>query len=122
MWFEFVALRGAATLKARALKEVWNIAAVIPVEKNLVGNVGTGGGGSGSNGSSNSSFSGELAPEENFLGICSRELLARGCELLKRTRTGILSEIQLFSSVFASQCMFLKFLFFSWFMFYAYIV
>ncbi|KEH41061.1 VAN3-binding protein isoform X2 [Medicago truncatula] len=81
------ALRGAATLKARALKEVWSIAAVIPVEKNLVGN-GNGGGGSGSNGSSNSSFSGELAPEENFLGICSRELLARGFELLKRTRTG----------------------------------
>ncbi|CAN1797191.1 VAN3-binding protein [Linum perenne] len=55
-------LRGAATLKARALKEVWNVAAVIPLE--------------------------ELVPEENFLGICSRELLARGCELLKRTRTG----------------------------------
>ncbi|KAE9617636.1 putative pleckstrin-like, plant [Lupinus albus] len=79
------ALRGAATLKARALKEVWNIAAVIPVEKNLVAG---GGNGTGSNGSSSSSFSGELAPEENFLGICSRELLARGCELLKRTRTG----------------------------------
>ncbi|XVE81669.1 hypothetical protein DITRI_Ditri15bG0083700 [Diplodiscus trichospermus] len=73
------ALRGAATLKARTLKEVWNIAAVIPVEK---------GGGNGSNGSSNGSFSGELVPEENFLGICSRELLARGCELLKRTRKG----------------------------------
>ncbi|KAK9930909.1 hypothetical protein M0R45_018212 [Rubus argutus] len=29
------ALRGAATLKARALKEVWNIAAVIPVEKGI---------------------------------------------------------------------------------------
>ncbi|KAK7243117.1 hypothetical protein RIF29_37903 [Crotalaria pallida] len=80
------ALRGAATLKARALKEVWNIAAVIPVERNLV--TAGGGGGKGSNGSSNSSFSGELEPEENFLGICSRELLARGCELLKRTRTG----------------------------------
>ncbi|KAK7280078.1 hypothetical protein RJT34_25140 [Clitoria ternatea] len=78
------ALRGAATLKARALKEVWNIAAVIPVEKNL-GGVG-GNGSNNNNGSSNSSFSGELAPEENFLGICSRELLARGCELLKRTR------------------------------------
>ncbi|KAJ9182167.1 hypothetical protein P3X46_006192 [Hevea brasiliensis] len=77
------ALRGAATLKARALKEVWNIAAVIPVEKGL----GVGGG-NGSNGSSNGSFSGELVPEENFLGICSRELLARGCELLKRTRKG----------------------------------
>ncbi|XWS13704.1 hypothetical protein CRYUN_Cryun36dG0060800 [Craigia yunnanensis] len=73
------ALRGAATLKARVLKEVWNIAAVIPVDK---------GGGNGSNGSSNGSFSGELVPEENFLGICSRELLARGCELLKRTRKG----------------------------------
>lgn len=88
-----IALRGAATLKARALKEVWNIAAVIPVEKNLLGNGNgnvNGGGGSGSNGSSNSSFSGELAPEDNFLGICSRELLARGCELLKRTRTGII--------------------------------
>ncbi|TKY51191.1 VAN3-binding protein [Spatholobus suberectus] len=79
------ALRGAATLKARALKEVWNIAAVIPVEKNL----GAGGANSnGTNGNSNSSFSGELVPEENFLGICSRELLARGCELLKRTRKG----------------------------------
>jgi len=89
-------LRGAATLKARALKEVWNIAAVIPVERNL----GAGGvtnnnnninncNNNGSNGNSNSSFSGELLPEENFLGICSRELLARGVELLKRTRKGI---------------------------------
>ncbi|GMN46766.1 hypothetical protein TIFTF001_015945 [Ficus carica] len=81
------ALRGAATLKARALKEVWNIAAVIPVEKGM-GVGGGGGGGNVSNGNSNSSFSGELVPEENFLGICSRELLARGCELLKRTRKG----------------------------------
>ncbi|XVF20651.1 hypothetical protein REPUB_Repub12eG0019800 [Reevesia pubescens] len=54
-------------------------AAVIPMDK---------GGGNGSNGSSNGSFSGELVPEDNFLGICSRELLARGCELLKRTRKG----------------------------------
>lgn len=85
LWFCVVALRGAATLKARALKEVWNIAAVIPVEKGM----GVAGNGSnGSNGNSNSSFSGELVPEENFLGICSRELLARGCELLKRTRKG----------------------------------
>lgn len=85
-----IALRGAATLKARALKEVWNIAAVIPVEKGVAvggGSSGQNGGGSG-HGSSNSSFSGELAPEDNFLGICSRELLARGCELLKRTRNG----------------------------------
>ncbi|XP_049374469.1 VAN3-binding protein-like isoform X2 [Solanum verrucosum] len=73
------ALRGAATLKARALKEVWNIAAVIPVDKGM---------GSGNGGGSNGSSSGELIPEENFLGICSRELLARGGELLKRTRKG----------------------------------
>ncbi|KAL3359567.1 hypothetical protein AABB24_016224 [Solanum stoloniferum] len=73
------ALRGAATLKARALKEVWNIAAVIPVDKGV---------GSGNGGGSNGSSSGELIPEENFLGICSRELLARGGELLKRTRKG----------------------------------
>uniref|UniRef100_A0A7N0VJR1 VAN3-binding protein n=1 Tax=Kalanchoe fedtschenkoi TaxID=63787 RepID=A0A7N0VJR1_KALFE len=78
------ALRGAATLKARALKEVWNIAAVIPVDKGL--NVGTGV--SINNGGSNTSDSGELPPEESFLGICSRELLARGSELLKRTRDG----------------------------------
>ncbi|KAM7256587.1 hypothetical protein ACFE04_012328 [Oxalis oulophora] len=76
------ALRGAATLKARTLKEVWNIAAVIPIDKGI-----NGGGNNGSNNSSNGSCSGELVPE-NFLGICSRELLARGCELLKRTRKG----------------------------------
>ncbi|XP_029124081.1 VAN3-binding protein isoform X2 [Elaeis guineensis] len=87
------ALRGAATLKARALKEVWNIAAVIPVEK--------GGMGGHHNhrhnkqqkelDSNGSSFSDELVPEEeNFLGLCSQELLARGTELLKRTRKGAL--------------------------------
>ncbi|GAA0156662.1 hypothetical protein LIER_14103 [Lithospermum erythrorhizon] len=73
------ALRGAATLKARTLKEVWNIASVIPVDKGI-GTVVTEG--------SNDSSSGELGPEDNFLGICSRELLATGGELLKRTRQG----------------------------------
>ncbi|KAK4783039.1 hypothetical protein SAY86_007413 [Trapa natans] len=76
------ALRGAATLKARALREVWNIAAVIPSERGA-------GGPSGNGSSSSSSTSGELVCEEsNFLGICNRELLARGTELLKRTRKG----------------------------------
>ncbi|KAH9621557.1 hypothetical protein KSS87_007334 [Heliosperma pusillum] len=74
------ALRGAATLKQRALKDVWNIAAVLPAEKGVSGN-------NGSNASS-CSHSGELVPDENFLGICTRELLAGGCELLKRTRNG----------------------------------
>nr|DAD47933.1 TPA_asm: hypothetical protein HUJ06_017870 [Nelumbo nucifera] len=76
------ALRGAATLKARALKDVWNVAAVIPVEK------GMGLGGNHNNGHSNGNYSDELVPEENFLGLCSQEFLARGCELLKRTRKG----------------------------------
>ncbi|KAL8171143.1 hypothetical protein V2J09_022947 [Rumex salicifolius] len=76
------ALRGAATLKARVLKDVWNIAAVLPMEKAMVS-----GGGNASTASSGS-HSGELLPEENFLGICSRELLARGTEFLKRTRKG----------------------------------
>ncbi|KAG6423113.1 hypothetical protein SASPL_113498 [Salvia splendens] len=79
------ALRGAATLKARALKEVWSIASVIPVDR-VMGMPN--GGSSGRNGSLKESHSGELAAEENFLGICSKELLARGGELLKRTRKG----------------------------------
>jgi hypothetical protein len=103
------ALRGAATLKARALKDVWNVAAVIPVEKNAIAAATTGGGhhkhnaqkqqhhhrhhGNGSN--TSSSFSDEVAAvddddddDNNFLTICSQELLARGTELLKRTRKG----------------------------------
>ncbi|XP_042038254.1 VAN3-binding protein-like isoform X2 [Salvia splendens] len=75
------ALRGAATLKARTLKDVWNVAAVAPLDKGA-GVV------SGVSGGSIGSSSGEFIPEENFLEICSRELLARGCELLKRTRKG----------------------------------
>ncbi|VFQ86383.1 unnamed protein product [Cuscuta campestris] len=79
------ALRGAATLRARGIKEVWNMAAVIPVEKGG----GGGGGGGTANVCSHGCSNGELlVPEENFLGICSRELLARGSELLKRTRKG----------------------------------
>ncbi|KAF0889339.1 hypothetical protein E2562_023642 [Oryza meyeriana var. granulata] len=102
------ALRGVATLKARALKDVWNVAAVIPVEKNAIAAAGGGGnhhqhhkhqkqrqhhkdhhhGGS----NTSSSFSDDLALDDdnNFLTICSQELLARGTELLKRTRKGAL--------------------------------
>ena len=79
------ALRGAATLKARALKEVWNIAAVTPLERGI----GIGICGKGPNSNSNStSDSGEIISGENFLGVCSQELLAKGTELLKRTRKG----------------------------------
>lgn len=107
VFFLFAALRGAATLRARALKEVWNVAAVIPVEKG--GAVGGGGVGHHQHGghrhdggqpkqqrelessnSSSSCLSDEvvLGEENNFLGICTQELLARGTELLKRTRKG----------------------------------
>lgn len=55
---------------------------MIPVEKGIPkGGVSSGGGGG---------YQGCLTPEDNFLGICSRELLAKGCELLKRTREGLL--------------------------------
>ena len=83
--FFCVALRGAATLKARAIKEVWNIAAVIPVEKGM---------GLGACGKANmdqshlASFSGEICSTDNLPGVCNQDLLARGSELLKRTRKG----------------------------------
>ncbi|WCJ21572.1 hypothetical protein M5689_003715 [Euphorbia peplus] len=76
------ALRGAATLKARALKDVLNVAAVIPTEK------GMGICGAGINGNPNNNYSGELVCTDNFLGACNLEFLARGSDLLKRTRKG----------------------------------
>lgn len=69
------ALRGAATLKARVQRELWSNAAVIPYEKgpNLV-----------------SRFSGELTPDDNESDMCSQDFLARGGDLLKRTRKGVI--------------------------------
>ncbi|THU61237.1 hypothetical protein C4D60_Mb07t21190 [Musa balbisiana] len=87
------ALRGAATLKARALKDVWNIAAVIPVEKGAMGNHNNHHRNKQQKDleSNGSSFGDEFVPEEdNFLGLCSQEFLAKGTELLKRTRKGAL--------------------------------
>ncbi|ESW34457.1 hypothetical protein PHAVU_001G154400 [Phaseolus vulgaris] len=82
------ALRGAATLKARALKEVWNIATVTPLERGI-GGIGLCGKSNNSNTSNTStSDSGEVFNGENFLGACSQELIAKGSELLKRTRKG----------------------------------
>uniref|UniRef100_A0ACD5YKJ5 Uncharacterized protein n=1 Tax=Avena sativa TaxID=4498 RepID=A0ACD5YKJ5_AVESA len=105
------ALRGSATLRARVMKEARNGAAVIPVDK---GSMGMGGHNNHGHkhgaprqllqhhkvvqdlGSSNSSsFSDDLPAldqddSNNFLGICCQELLARGTELLKRTRKGSL--------------------------------
>ncbi|XP_024021427.1 VAN3-binding protein [Morus notabilis] len=79
------ALRGAATLKARAMKEVWNIAAVIPVEKGM--GIGVCGKANMDN-STLGSFSGEICPVDNFPDVCNQDLLAKGSEILKRTRKG----------------------------------
>uniref|UniRef100_A0ACD5ZYF6 Uncharacterized protein n=2 Tax=Avena sativa TaxID=4498 RepID=A0ACD5ZYF6_AVESA len=101
------ALRGAATLRARVMKEARNVAAVIPVDKGSMGMGGHHKHGAPRQllqhhkvvqdlGSSNSSsFSDDLPAldqdeSNNFLGICCQELLARGTELLKRTRKGSL--------------------------------
>jgi len=83
------------------MKEVWNIASVIPMEKGLTSTGGSSNNNvNGSNGSSSSSHSGELVQQENFLGTCSREWLARGCELLKRTRKGNQNSILLYFESF----------------------
>lgn len=74
--FEFVALRGVATLKARALKEVWNVAAAVPIERGPSLNNSSNNNNNGNNTNSSSNNSGsyceELVPEENFLAACSR--------------------------------------------------
>ncbi|TXG63703.1 hypothetical protein EZV62_010697 [Acer yangbiense] len=80
------ALRGAATLKARALKEVLNVAAVLPVERGT--GVSINGGKLANNKNLKDNYSEELASREDFLSSCSQELLAKGAELLKRTRKG----------------------------------
>lgn len=87
-------MRGVATLKARALKEVWNIATVIPVDRGL--GIGSGRNNENDSPNGNSAGAGEgLIPEDNFLGICNQELLSRGRELLKRTRNGNRSSFKL---------------------------
>ncbi|XP_022931025.1 VAN3-binding protein-like [Cucurbita moschata] len=76
------ALRGAATLKARALKEVWNISSVLPVDKGAA----TKGNMQHTNGGHNQEA--EPHQPENFHFAHTQDLLARGTELLKRTRQG----------------------------------
>lgn len=92
MFLDLEALRGVATLKARALKEVWNVAAAVPIERGIsLGAVNNNNNNCSSN--SSGSYCEELVPEENFLAACNQEMLARGTELLKRTRTGTLHSI-----------------------------
>ncbi|KAK8968672.1 hypothetical protein KSP40_PGU018132 [Platanthera guangdongensis] len=97
------ALRGASTLKARVLREVWNIAAVIPVEKNGVNICSQFDhclrhrhhqrcpmAAAYENDFCSTGSSGEILSMENFLGVCSQDVLAGGAQLLKRTRKGSL--------------------------------
>ena len=70
------ALRGAAILKTRTLKDVRNNASVIPYEKG---------------GNQTASFNGELAPDCHESDTRIQDFLARGGELLKRTRKGLKS-------------------------------
>jgi len=67
---------------------MWNIStAVTPLEKGI--GIGICGGKGNNNSSSSTSESGgEIINPDNFLSTCSQELLARGTELLKRTRKG----------------------------------
>ncbi|KAE8708142.1 hypothetical protein F3Y22_tig00110356pilonHSYRG00171 [Hibiscus syriacus] len=75
------ALRGAATLKARAKKEVRNVTAVLMAEKGISF-------AKSNNRHSNGNHRGELDTGEDCLSACNQELIAKGCELLKRTRKG----------------------------------
>ncbi|XP_078442727.1 VAN3-binding protein-like [Wolffia australiana] len=77
------ALRAAATLKARTFKEVWNTAAVTPLERAHPQARRC------RQGAANDDDGSEIeVEEESFLELCSRDLLMRGTELLKRTRKG----------------------------------
>ncbi|CAK8543498.1 unnamed protein product [Lathyrus sativus] len=82
------ALRGAVTLKARIQKDIWNIAAVTPLEKGIGGMTISGKGNNINNSNSSTSDSGEIITADNFTGSSIQELLAKGSELLKRTRNG----------------------------------
>lgn len=87
------ALRAAATLRARALREAWNISAVIPVEK-----VGACSQfehhcrrqKQGKSPATGIGMNDGIHQQDDFIGICGQDLLARGAELLKRTRKGSL--------------------------------
>nr|GFB77092.1 FORKED 1 [Tanacetum cinerariifolium] len=67
-----ILLLTSSPMAARALKEVWNIAAVIPLDKGVKVNK--------NNGKSNG-YREDILPEENFLRMSNQELLDQGSEL-----------------------------------------
>lgn len=93
------ALRGAATLKARALKDVWSIGAAAPAaEKGTTVMTVSGCSSDYHEHSHGNGFVEGLALEDDFLDSCHQQLLARGTELLKRTRKGGATDIEHYSS------------------------
>lgn len=93
------ALRGAATLKARALKDVWSIGAAAPAaEKGTTVMTTSGCSSDYHEHSHGNGFVEGLALEDDFLDSCHQQLLARGTELLKRTRKGGATDIEPYSS------------------------
>lgn len=93
-----------ATLKARALKEVWNVAAAVPVPVPVPIERGVSlGNGNNSSSNNSGSYCEELVPEENFLAACNQEMLARGGELLKRTRKGIIKTHNTINLIYPSR-------------------
>lgn len=68
------------------MKEMCNIAAVLPVERGS--GFGPGTKGESDRSQSGSSSSAASLQGDDFHGLCNEELLARGSELLKRTRKG----------------------------------
>jgi len=73
------------------MKDIWNSAAVTPLEKGMGGIPICGKGNNINNINNSTSDSGEIVNADGFIGSCSQELLAKGSELLKRTRNGTLS-------------------------------
>lgn len=80
------ALRGAATLRARRIKEARSLAAVTPYER--------------ATSCPSISFSGQdTEAEESEAEYNCQDILSRGCEFLKRSRNGKTLYVHAYSSV-----------------------
>lgn len=77
-------------MKARALKDVWSIGAAVPAVDQKGTRIRMSGCSSNYHDEQNqgNGFIEGLALEDDFLDSCHQQLLARGTELLKRTRKG----------------------------------
>ncbi|XP_078430932.1 VAN3-binding protein-like isoform X2 [Wolffia australiana] len=83
------ALRGTAAWKARALKEVWNVASVVPLGKGDRQEQRSNRQAKSKDYPKGHFLNGDLLPDD-FFAICGQEFLSQGSLLLKRTRKGAL--------------------------------